>query len=206
MKSLVLTVKADGDEREHKASEERRLAEDERRLAVQRECAAYEERRKAEEERRKAEEERHKADQERRKAEEREYNAVVRNQILTSQINTNILTLRKEIALRVVPRPINHRKRHRLSLYKSTEPNQQYISCCQMEGWHDAHRRLIKKHFILHQTWDDISHAIDIGNTLKRQCRNLKWNARGNILETPRDYDVKQAIVNIVTTYCTCID
>jgi len=162
LKSLVLTVKLDGDERE----------------------------RKAEEERRKAEEERQKAEDERQRAEER-------SRRLSSQIETNIVSLRTIIAPNVVPPPINRLKVHRLGLYRTALDGEWYLMRRQLEAWRDAERRLYNRLMTRVRVWDSVSHAIDIGNTLKRTCRRLTWYARGNILRVPAEHreDIREETI-----------
>lgn len=50
--------------------------------------------------------------------------------------------------------------------------------------------------------WENVPHAIDIGNSVKAHYRQFSWFARGNILRT-EDHTidsehVKQIIVNII--------
>lgn len=148
----------------------------------------------ADDERKRAEEERVRAEEERKRAEEERVRAEERNRRLTLQIETNIATLQNVIAPRVVPVPINPGKRHRLGLYSTTEPHKWYLMRRQIEGWREAERRLERRGMQMVRFWEDVPHAVDVGNTLKQRCRHLKWYARGNTLETPKNYDVESAI------------
>lgn len=58
-----------------------------------------------------------------------------------------------------------------------------------IETWRDAERRLINQRSMTRvRIWDSVSHAIDVGNTLKRTCRRLTWYARGNIIRVPEEH------------------
>lgn len=155
LKSLVLTVKQDGDERERRAEEERRRAEEERRRAEERERHAEEERERAEE----------------------------RSRRFCSQIENTVERLRRDIAPNVVPPPINPAKKYRLGLYRTAVNGEWYLMRRQREAWRDAERRLYNRSMVRARIWEDVSHAIDVGNSLKRRCRHLTWYARGNIME-----------------------
>ena len=171
LKSLVLTVKEDGDERERRAEEERRKAEEER-----------------------------------TRAEERERRAEERSRRLSTQIENNIKRLRRDIAPNVVPAPINPSKVHRLGLYRTALDGEWYLMRRQREAWRDAERRLYNRSMIQVRVWDNVSHAVDVGNTLKRRCRRLTWYARGNIIRVPEEHRAEireETIVGMIETILT---
>lgn len=72
----------------------------------------------------------------------------------------------------------------------------------QKEGWREAECRLNRKNMFLIRRWENVSHAIDIGNLIKQHHRQFSWNARKNILRTNeitmKDDHVKQIITDII--------
>ena len=146
-------------------------------LMNEREERAERERVKAEQERVKAEQERVKAEQERQRAEER-------SNLMLNQMRRNVDILNNVIAPRVVPLPISKNKNRRLGLFKTPVRNEWYLMRRQREGWRDAERRLTNRGYESVRVWDDISHAIDIGNEVKKLYRQNEWYARGNYLRS----------------------
>nr|WIE95412.1 hypothetical protein [Microctonus hyperodae filamentous virus] len=56
----------------------------------------------------------------------------------------------------------------------------------QQEAWTEAERRLQRRGLRLIKRWENVAHAVDLGNLVKQHCRRLnnglEWYARGNIL------------------------
>lgn len=146
-----------------------------------------EERQRADERERKAEEERQRAEERERKAEGERKLAEERNKQLTSQIEINVQKLRNDIAPHVAPHPINFAKCHRVGLFRLPLHGEWYLMRRQREAWNDGERRLVKRKMILVGLWENVPHAVDLGNSLKQRCRGLSWYANGNILRVQED-------------------
>lgn len=71
-----------------------------------------------------------------------------------------------------------------LGLYKTSVDGEWYLMRRQQEGWREAERRLLKRNMQLLEKWENVPHAIDIGNLIKKHYRQFSWYARGNTLRT----------------------
>ncbi|KAK2574723.1 hypothetical protein KPH14_013105 [Odynerus spinipes] len=94
--------------------------------------------------------------------------------------------LATKVSPMVAPDPISTKKERCLGLI-NIEPNYTwYIVRRQRETFNIAISKILRKYKDTNPTvlkkWYKISHAIDIGNSLKLRLRNLSWSARGNIL------------------------
>lgn len=192
LKSLVVTVKTTADE--------------ERKLAFEREYRAEQERQKAEDERQKAEDERQRAENERQLAFERERLAERRSNILSQQMQRNVSILNSVIAPRIAPLPIGKHKTRGLGLYKTSIKGEFYMMRRQQEGWREAERKLFARNMTWVWTWDNVPHAVDIGNLIKRHYRQYDWFTQGNFLRAKQlenlekvDDEIVQIISNILT-------
>lgn len=170
LKSMVTIVQTSADEERQKAAAERQRAEYERQSAEIREQLADEERQKAEMRERRAEEERQRAEQ--------------RSRLLTEQMKRNVTILTNVIAPNMAPEPIGKHKIRQLGLYKTAVDNEWYLMRRQQEGWRDAERKLFKRNMTFVKKWDNVPHAIDIGNSVKKHYRQFNWYACGNYLRT----------------------
>lgn len=84
-------------------------------------------------------------------------------------------------------------------LYATLVPNEWYIMRRQEEGWLDADRKLTTRRGMrLLRKWNDVSHAIDIGNSIKHHYRTVfSWYARGNFIRA-KENTTDETIVDII--------
>lgn len=149
---------------------------------------AASERQRAEEERQRADEERHRAEEERQLAEEERQRAECRAHRIQKQLERNVNILQDTIAPNLTPPPISSKKMRLLGIFTTGVPGEWYLMRRQKEGWKDAERKLLKRGMSPLHRWENVPHAIDMGNLIKRYCcKTLSWNARGNKIRAKTD-------------------
>lgn len=100
---------------------------------------------------------------------------------ITQQLERNVSILNNVIAPKITPDPINSGKNHILAIYSTIVPGEWYMMRRQREGWTEAERKLMKRNMTLLHRWDNVPHAVDVGNMIKKHCRKyLSWDAYGN--------------------------
>lgn len=150
-------------------------------------------------------------DIERRALLEMEKAAAERHQI-SQQLKRNVRILESKIvATRFTPPPppqsISVNKIRILGIYRTSMADEWYMMQRQREGWNDAERKLLKRDMVLLHRWDNLSHAVDVGNLIKKHFRrHLSWDARSNRIKTNpnspatiTDNFVLRAIQSIIT-------
>ena len=156
-----------------------------------------EERQRAEEREKRAEEERQRAEKERQRAEEERQRADERNRLLQSKLAYGVDRLRNVISKKMAPNPINRNKTRCLSLYKVSQ-NVWYVMRRQLESVNEGERKIFHKYPMAAKLymWEDVAHAVDIGNLVKKHYRNrLRWDARGNFIR-PANADDRTLVTN----------
>lgn len=137
------------------------------------------------------------------RAEEREQRAVERNTILTNQIKRNVTILNTIIAPRMAPLTKKINKRRQIGLYKTQVDGEWYLMRRQQEGWKEAEQMLLLRNMRLVKRWDNVSHAVDIGNVIKERYRQFDWFAVGNYLRvrdtSTREEETDESLSEIIT-------
>lgn len=122
-----------------------------------------------------------KLEDEMRKREIFEEVAITKLATIQTQLQRNVFILENTIAPSVTPQPIHPSKERILGLYKTESPGEWYLMRRQKEGWKEAERKLFKRKMTFLHRWDNVSHAVDVGNMIKKHFRkHLSWDARGN--------------------------
>lgn len=168
-------------------------------LVVTVKTSAEEERQRAEERERSAHRERQCAEEERRRAEER-------NKSMKQQMKRNESVLTNIIAPRMAPLPIGKNKTRKLGLYKTSVCGEWYLMRRQQEGWREAERKLFTRNMVAVQTWDNVPHAVDIGNLVKKHYRQFNWFARGNHIRSAEMGSLPNANEEIVKIITECVN
>lgn len=116
---------------------------------------------------------------------------------ITKQLERNVHVLKNQIAPNITPPPINSGKVRILGLYQTDVPGEWYLMRRQREGWNEAERKLMRRNMTLLHRWDNVSHAVDVGNLIKKHCRRyLSWDARGNRIKARRGGEVEKTITD----------
>lgn len=111
-----------------------------------------------------------------------------RCQRYTTQLENSIEAL-KGIALNLVPPPINASKHHRFGLFKTLKDGEYYIMRRQLEKWAVTEYDLVQNRgMTLLKFWDNVSHAVALGNTVKKYLRQRSFYARDNTIRIPEEY------------------